>query len=1031
MTASALLNNDYSDNVYSGKANHLKETTNLLHGDEYSFIPREKIDKEVNWFYNDLGLDDYYFMTESPETVANHILAIYGSKIMNASKQHDKLTVNLAQKSEQGAVYIHNSQPGISKTEGPHYESIIDKEFLDVSTPELAYRMESFRSRGTVYDKTQSTLRAYFVSKCNFPESKDSDNADAAANSTTASSDSVDINAISDVTFLAKATDSIKQLYSNLIAKVLSRTGPVIHLDDIPTSGEHRLVVAYRQRSTQSYLSALSDLYHYYSFFSSRKYVEQFSNGVTIICLYLNPLNPNDSEAKVSHTIKQITREASLLYCLPTTPFQTLYKQHKISVQEMIYGHVGWVFVQHFVNRLGSEYASLTRLLSNEDPSHLEVLGNIKKRLRQETFTREYLLEIITQHTKILKLLYLDFASIHYSGSDLGSPKSNGTFAGQGSEVDTAPGTPLAEDDLRDIIKRETTTSHEALVLESFLLFNKHVLKTNFYQPTKVALSFRLNANFLPDIEFPTKPYGLFFVIGNEFRGFHVRFMDVARGGIRIIRSRNQENYLSNMRTLFDENYSLASTQQRKNKDIPEGGSKGTVLLNLDSQDKPFVAFEKYVDSILDLLLDGQTPGIKEKLVDLYGKEEILFFGPDEGTANYMDWASQHARRRGANFWKAFTTGKSQTMGGIPHDTYGMTTRSVHQYVLGILRKLGLNEEDCTKLQTGGPDGDLGSNEIKISKDKTIAVVDGSGVLVDPKGIDRVELGRLANARQMISHFDTSKLTPQGFRVLVDDYQVTLPDGTIVADGLSFRNLFHLNSRASADFFVPCGGRPESIDINNVSRIISEDGIPNFKYVVEGANLFFTQDARLKLEKLGVHLFKDASANKGGVTSSSLEVLAALALSDEEHGQLMCEQPDGSLPEFYKEYVKNVQDSIERNARLEFECLWRESERTNKPKSVLSDDLSFAIIKLREELEQTSMWSNIPLRRLIMSKALPKLLLDKLGLDKILERVPENYLKAIFGAFLASNFVYQYGTEPSQFAFFDYMSPFFSELGQN
>jgi hypothetical protein len=33
-------------------------------------------------------------------------------------------------------------------------------------------------------------------------------------------------------------------------------------------------------------------------------------------------------------------------------------------------------------------------------------------------------------------------------------------------------------------------------------------------------------------------------------------------------------------------------------------------------------------------------------------------------------------------------------------------------------------------VQTGGPDGDLGSNEIKISKDKTIGVVDGSGVLV-------------------------------------------------------------------------------------------------------------------------------------------------------------------------------------------------------------------------------------------------------------------------------------------------------------
>ena len=77
---------------------------------------------------------------------------------------------------------------------------------------------------------------------------------------------------------------------------------------------------------------------------------------------------------------------------------------------------------------------------------------------------------------------------------------------------------------------------------------------------------------------------------------------------------------------------------------------------------------------------------------------------------------------------KAFTTGKSTERGGIPHDLFGMTTRSIHQYVLGVLGKLNLQESNCTKFQTGGPDGDLGSNEIKISKDKTIGVVDGSGV---------------------------------------------------------------------------------------------------------------------------------------------------------------------------------------------------------------------------------------------------------------------------------------------------------------
>jgi len=33
----------------------------------------------------------------------------------------------------------------------------------------------------------------------------------------------------------------------------------------------------------------------------------------------------------------------------------------------------------------------------------------------------------------------------------------------------------------------------------------------------------------------------MFFVIGAEFRGFHIRFKDVARGGICIVRSRGKE----------------------------------------------------------------------------------------------------------------------------------------------------------------------------------------------------------------------------------------------------------------------------------------------------------------------------------------------------------------------------------------------------------------------------------------------------------------------------------------------------------
>ncbi|KAE8953356.1 hypothetical protein PF011_g32432, partial [Phytophthora fragariae] len=147
-----------------------------------------------------------------------------------------------------------------------------------------------------------------------------------------------------------------------------------------------------------------------------------------------------------------------------------------------------------------------------------------------------------------------------------------------------------------------------------------------------------------------------------------------------------------------------------------------------------------------------------------------------------------------------------------------MTTHSVREYVTGIQRKLQL-QAPITKVQTGGPDGDLGSNEILMSpQEETIAVVDGSGVLFDPSGIDRENLVQLAEARSPISGFDTTKLSAEGYSVLVSHNDVTLPSGEVVENGTEFRNLFHLRPSLSADFFVPCGGRPAAVNLNNVEQ---------------------------------------------------------------------------------------------------------------------------------------------------------------------------------------------------------------------
>ena len=86
---------------------------------------------------------------------------------------------------------------------------------------------------------------------------------------------------------------------------------------------------------------------------------------------------------------------------------------------------------------------------------------------------------------------------------------------------------------------------------------------------------------------------------------------------------------------------------------------------------------------------------------------------------------------------------------------------------------------------------------------------------------------------------------------------------------------------------------------------------------MEGANLFFTDEARLKLESNGVILFKDASANKGGVTSSSMEVFAALCAEDSVHSELLTVPKDETTaPRTYTRYVEDIIALIKVRPRL-------------------------------------------------------------------------------------------------------------------
>jgi glutamate dehydrogenase len=993
---------------FKGKTEQMKQVHQIIKS--AGWIPENLIDEQIKWFYEDLGIDDVYFRIETPEVVAGQITSLYAAKVAAFAREDKRSEIRLDMEAHDHAIYIDTSEPGKSAIDGPRYEQRLEAKYLD-HTGRTKYRVETFRSPGVIgaSPTSQATLRCYFVYQCLFKQ----DPEQTPPNETR-------LEVIADHGFLSKATSNTKNVYQEIINLAVNRTGPVIEVFDIEDSMEKRLVIAFRSRTAHGMFSALSDLYHHYGVTSSRKYVEQFANGITVMSIYLKPaFNLKGEFPSIDESIHQITKEISLLYCLPQNKLHSLFTAGELSLQEAVYGHCVWVFVQHFLNRLGTEYASLSEALDPKNNAHQALLSKLKRRLRTETFTPDYILEIIQSYPGLVRALYASFAKVHLS-------------VGPGFERHFIAPTPavevLSDNKLKERIASEVSNEHEEMVMTAFRVFNNAILKTNYFTPTKVALSFRLDPSFLPEWEYPRRLYGMFLVISSESRGFHLRFKDIARGGIRIVKSRSKEAYGINARNLFDENYGLASTQQRKNKDIPEGGSKGVILLDPKQQNRAKEAFEKYIDSILDLLLPAKTPGIKNPLVDLYGKEEILFMGPDENTADLVDWATVHARNRGAPWWKSFFTGKSPKLGGIPHDAYGMTTLSVREYVKGIYRKLQLDPSTVKKMQTGGPDGDLGSNEILLSNEKYTAIVDGSGVIVDPNGLDKDELIRLAKQRVMISQFDLSKLSKDGYRVLCDDSNIRLPTGELVSNGTAFRNTYHLRDTGLTDCFVPCGGRPESIDLISVNKVI-KDGRSTIPYIVEGANLFITQDAKLRLEAAGCILFKDASANKGGVTSSSLEVLASLSFDNDGFIEHMCHNAEtGKAPQFYQAYVKEVQAKIQDNARLEFEAIWREHEQTGTPRSTLSDKLSVAITTLDEELQHSDLWGDEKIRRSVLADALPRLLLDKIGLDTIMERVPDPYLRAIFGSYLASRFVYQYGSEPSQFAFYDYLSKRMSKL---
>jgi glutamate dehydrogenase len=505
----------------------------------------------------------------------------------------------------------------------------------------------------------------------------------------------------------------------------------------------------------------------------------------------------------------------------------------------------------------------------------------------------------------------------------------------------------------------------------------------------------------------------------------------------------------------------LAYTQNKKNKDIPEGGAKGVIFLepydrlyseegiykkeleeyeqSPDEIKEKLSAFLKeqkweylyqtqraYIESFLSIINCQPDGTLRPKyIVDYYKKPEYIYLGPDENMHNAMiEWIADYSKYYGYKPGGAFISSKPGA--GINHKDYGVTSLGVNVYMEEVLKFLEINpkKDSFTVKMTGGPDGDVAGNQMfnlyrfYPKTAKLLATIDVSGTIFDPIGLDLEIVAQLFKDSKPIRFYPPEKLNEGGF--LLDTrtkreqtayaYQTLCwrkIGGKLVEDWLSGNEmnqlLRHNVHKVVADVFIPGGGRPRTLNENNFKDFLDETGKPTSKVIVEGANLYLTPWARRSLEKLGVLIIKDSSANKGGVTCSSFEVLASLALSEEE---FLKEKPV---------LVPEILEIIKMRASEEAKLMLKTHAESQALLSDVSEWISERINLYKDQLLaylQPLTLSNDPRDPFVrcLLNYCPPLLRTKYR-DRVLAEVPDVHKKAIIACHIASRIVYFRGLD--------------------
>ncbi|MDV5862062.1 NAD-glutamate dehydrogenase [Pseudomonas mendocina] len=444
---------------------------------------------------------------------------------------------------------------------------------------------------------------------------------------------------------------------------------------------------------------------------------------------------------------------------------------------------------------------------------------------------------------------------------------------------------------------------NEDRILRRYLDLIKATLRTNFFQTdangaAKSYFSFKLSPRLIPEIPRPVPKFEIF-VYSPRVEGVHLRFGDVARGGLRW--SDREEDFRTEV-------LGLVKAQQVKNAVIVPMGAKGSFVPRRmpvgGSRDEVMAegiaCYRIFISGLLDItdnLKEGEVvPPVNVVRHD--ADDPYLVVAADKGTATFSDIANGIAAEYGFWLGDAFASGGSA---GYDHKGMGITAKGAWVSVQRHFRERGIDvqKDSVTVIGIGDMAGDVFGNGMLLSdKLQLVAAFNHMHIFIDPNPdaaksfAERKRLFELP--RSSWADYDAKLISEGGGIFLRSAKSITITPQMkarfdIAADKLAPTELLNALLKAPVDLLWNGGigtyvksSKESHADVGDKANdALRADGRElRAKVVGEGGNLGMTQLGRVEFGLHGGASNTDFIDNAGGVDCSDHEVNIKILLGE-------------------------------------------------------------------------------------------------------------------------------------------------------